>query len=147
VGNSNKKKPNAEKKEALSEYLEAKKELLYWVRKVTELAPLATYRSPSASTMPPSGGPGDPTAAALLELEEARENERIAAEEVQAAKARVMAIIRTAPEADQRVLLMRRYIDGMDWDEIAEREGKSKTWATNLHGTAMKFITLPTAEG
>ena len=147
MGNSNKKKPNAEKKTALSEYLEAKKELKYWVKKVADLAPLALYRSPSASSAPPGGGTGNPIEMAVVELETARENERIAAEKVKAAKARVMAIIQTAPEADQRVLLMRRYIDGMEWDEIAEEEGKSKTWATNLHGTAMKFITLPPVEG
>jgi len=146
VGSDNKKKPNAEKKKALGEYLEAKKELKYWVKKVADLAPLALYRSPSANAMPPGGGSGNPIEAAVVELETARENERAAVKKATAAKARVMAIIQTAPEADQRVLLMRRYIDGMEWEDIAEAEGKSKTWATNLHGTAMKFIKLPPVE-
>lgn len=134
---------NEDKKKALNEYLEAKKELNYWAKKVAELEPLDMYRSPTASGMPSGGGPGNPIEAAVVELEAARENKSRAEEYTRAARERVMEIIQTAPAADQRVLLMRRYIDGMSWDDIAEAEGKSRTWATNTHGTAVKLITVP----
>lgn len=134
---------NEVKKKALGEYLEAKKEWGYWARKVAELEPLDLYRSPSLSGMPGGGSAGNQIEAAVVELETAREHKAEAKIRMEAAHARVMAIIQTAPEADQRVLLMRRYIDGQSWDDIAEAEGKSRTWATNTHGTAMKLITLP----
>lgn len=134
---------NEAKKKALSEYLEAKKEWGYWARKVAELEPLDLYRSPSISGMPGGGSAGNQIEAAVVELEAAREHKAAAKDRMEDARARVMAIIQTAPEADQRVLLMRRYIDGQSWDDIAEAEGKSRTWATNTHGTAMKLITLP----
>lgn len=133
---------NSDKKEALSEYLEAKKEWTYWSKKVAELEPLELYRSPSMSGMPGGGGAGNPIEVAVVELETARENKAAAEEQAREAYARVMAIIKTAPEADQRVLLIRRYIDGMSWDDIADAEGKSRTWATNTHGEAMKYITV-----
>ena len=134
---------NEAKKKALGEYLEVKKEWGYWARKVAELEPLDLYRSPSLSGMPGGGSAGNQIEAAVVELETAREHKAEAKTRMEAARARVMAIIQTAPEADQRVLLMRRYIDGQSWDDIAEAEGKSRTWATNTHGTAMKLITLP----
>lgn len=134
---------NEAKKKALGEYMEAKKEWGYWARKVAELEPLDLYSSPSLSGMPGGGSAGNLIEAAVVELETAREHKAEAKIRMEAARARVMAIIQTAPEADQRVLLMRRYIDGQSWDDIAEAEGKSRTWATNTHGTAMKLITLP----
>lgn len=134
---------NEAKKKALGEYLEAKKEWGYWAGKVAELEPLDLYSSPSLSGMPRGGSAGNQIEAAVVELETAREHKSEAQTRMEKAHARVMAIIQTAPEADQRVLLMRRYIDGKSWDDIAEAEGKSRTWATNTHGTAMKLITLP----
>lgn len=134
---------NEAKKKALGEYQEAKKEWGYWAGKVAELEPLDLYRSLSLSGMPGGGSAGNQIEAAVVELETAREHKAEAKIRMEAARARVMAIIQTAPEADQRVLLMRRYIDGQSWDDIAEAEGKSRTWATNTHGTAMKLITLP----
>ena len=43
------------------------------------------------------------------------------------------------------MLLMRRYIDGMSWEDAAEAAGKSRTWATNTHGEALLYIRLPDA--
>lgn len=131
---------NNEKKEALSEYLEARKELAYWSAKVNDLEPLELYRSPSAGWAPSGGGGGNAIEAAVVELETAREEKATAEAKTKDAMARVLLLIQQAPTADQRTILRRRYIDGMSWDEIAAAEGKSKTWATNLHGTALKNL-------
>lgn len=61
------------------------------------------------------------------------------------AKRRVLSLIQMARTADQKVLLMRRYIDGMSWEDAAEAAGKSRTWATNTHGEALLYIRLPDA--
>lgn len=133
---------NEEKKRALCEYLEEKKVLAYWEKKVEEYESLDLYRSPAITAMPAGTGSGNPIEIAVVELETARENKRAAVELVAAALKRVTAIIQTAPTADERIVLMQRYIDGMDWEQIAEAAGKSRTWATNTHGTAIKNIAV-----
>lgn len=134
---------NERKKEALSEYRNALKEVDYWAKKVESEEKSNGYRSPDATATPVSGGVSNPTTSKVLELETARENAEEARQYAVAAKRRVLALIKQAPAGEQRVLLMRHYIDGMSWEEAAEAEGKSRTWATNNHGTALLHIRLP----
>lgn len=141
--NSKQAQQNEKKKEALNEYLDALKEVGYWSSKVEAMGKSNRYRSPAAPAAPVGGGIADPTEATVMELEATREQERRARKFAQEAKDRVLALIRMAPTADQRVLLMRHYIDGMSWEEAAEAAGKSRTWATNNHGTALLHITIP----
>lgn len=133
---------NEEKKRALREYLEERRVLEYWEQKVEEYEGLDLYRSSAITAVPAGAGAGNPIEIAVVELETARENKRSAVELVAAALKRVTAIIQTAPTADERIVLMQRYIDGMEWEQIAEVAGKSKTWATNTHGTAIKNIVV-----
>ncbi len=132
-----------EKKRALAEYGDAIKELQYWQGRVEQLAGMDVYRSPGFTAAPGGGDGASKVEMAVLELEAAEENERAAATRTREAHGRVMAIINTAPTGEQRVLLLRRYIEGMAWDEIARVTGKSRTWCTNMHGTALKFVQLP----
>lgn len=141
--NNSQKEQNEKKKAALNEYLDALKEVDYWADKVKNMEKSNGYRSPDAITAPISGKAGNPTTSAVLELETARENELDARQYAKDAKRRVLALIKQAPAGEQRVLLMRHYIDGMSWEEAAEAEGKSRTWATNNHGTALLNIRLP----
>lgn len=141
--NNSQKEQNEKKKAALNEYLDALKEVDYWANKVENMEKSNGYRSPDATAAPISGKVGNPTTSAVLELETARENARTAQEYAKQAKHRVLDLIRQVPTVEQRVLLMRRYIDGMSWEDAAEAEGKSRTWATNNHGTALLRIQLP----
>lgn len=140
---NSRKEQNEKKKAALNEYLDARKEVDYWTEKAETMRRFNCYRSPSATIAPTGGGPADPTSKALEELEHTQQNEAAARKCAQAAKDRVLSLIRMAPTADQRVLLMRHYIDGMGWEQAAEAAGKSRTWATNNHGTALLYIQLP----
>lgn len=141
--NNSQKEQNEKKKEALNEYLDALKEVDYWAKKVENMEKSNGYRSPDTTTAPTSGKVGNPTTSTVLELETARENELDARQYAKDAKRRVLALIKQAPAGEQRVLLMRHYIDGMSWEDAAEAEGKSRTWATNNHGTALLHIQLP----
>lgn len=134
------------KKRALGEYIDAKKELEYWRERVEQLAALDVYRSPGISPTPGGQAGASKTEIAVLELESAEEAERDAAARASEAHTRVTEIINTAPTGEQRVLLMRRYIEGMTWDEIAAASKKSRTWCTNLHGTALKLVQLPAGQ-
>lgn len=140
--NSQTREQNVKKKEALNEYLEALKVVDYWVNKVRELT--GTYwKSQDGNAEPASKSPGDPTAFTILERETAEANEKEAKRYAKEAKARVLALIQMARTADQKVLLMRHYIDGMTWEDAAEAAGKSRTWAINTHGEALLYISLP----
>lgn len=141
--NNSQKEQNEKKKAALNEYLDALKEVDYWANKVENMEKSNGYRSPDATAAPISGKVGNPTTSAVLELETARENELDARQYARDAKRRVLALIKQVPAGEQRVLLMRHYIDGMSWEDAAEAEGKSRTWATNNHGTALLHINLP----
>lgn len=141
--NNSQKEQNEKKKAALNEYLDALKEVDYWANKVENMEKSNGYRSPDATAAPISGKVGNPTTSAVLELETARENELDARQYARDAKRRVLALIKQVPAGEQRVLLMRHYIDGMSWEDAAEAEGKSRTWATNNHGTALLHIHLP----
>lgn len=141
--NNSQKEQNEKKKAALNEYLDALKEVDYWAKKVENMEKSNGYRSPDAAATPISGKVGNPTTSAVLELETARENELDARQYARDAKRRVLALIKQTPAGEQRILLMRHYIDGMSWEEAAEAEGKSRTWATNNHGTALLHIQLP----
>lgn len=140
--NSQTREQNVKKKEALNEYLEALKVVDYWANKVRELT--GTYRkSQDGHAKPVSKSPGDPTALTILERETAEANEKEAKQYAKEAKSRVLALIQMARTADQKVLLMRHYIDGMTWEDAAEAAGKSRTWAINTHGEALLYISLP----
>lgn len=141
--NNSQKEQNEKKKEALNEYLDAMKEVRYWAEKLETMRRSNQYHTPSATAVRSGGGPADPTRKALEELEHTEQTAATAAKYAQEAKDRVLSLIRMAPTADQRVLLMRHYIDGMSWEDAAEAEGKSRTWATNNHGTALLYIHLP----
>lgn len=141
--NNSQKEQNEKKKAALNEYLDALKEVDYWANKVENMEKSNGYRSPDATAAPISGKVGNPTTSVVLELETARENELDARQYARDAKRRVLALIKQVPAGEQRVLLMRHYIDGMSWEDAAEAEGKSRTWATNNHGTALLHIHIP----
>lgn len=140
--NNSQKEQNEKKKEALNEYRDALKEVDYWAGKVKSAERSSGYRSPDA-TATTNNQIGNPTTSAVLELETSRENYLDARQYAREAKRRVLALIKQVPPGEQRVLLMRRYIDGMGWEDAAEAEGKSRTWATNNHGTALLHIQLP----
>ena len=142
---SQKREQNEKKKEALNEYLEALKVVDYGTGKVRELNGAFIYRSPSSNTELPTKAIGNPTVSVSMEMETAEENEREARQYAKEAKRRVLSLIQMARTADQKVLLMRRYIDGMSWEDAAEAAGKSRTWATNTHGEALLYIRLPDA--
>lgn len=134
---------SAKKKEILNSYLEASKEWRYWKDETERLMVAATGASPSLSGMPHGGGTGTSKVELAAEsLEDARRELTAAASAMSKARRQVLAVIKTAPTADQRIVLRRRYINGMNWEQIAEACGKSRQWATMTHGEALKKIFL-----
>lgn len=131
------------KKQALRAYLNKKKTWEYWSNEVKRLSQLDTKVTPSLTGMPHGGGPdGSKQEVAVEELEYAREKLAESAAHARDARDEVVAIIETAQNVDQRIVLLRRYIAGISWEQIAEMAGKSRQWATLVHGAALKSITI-----
>lgn len=126
-----------EKKIALNEYLEAKKDLTSWASRVAELEKKCSGHGSL------SDGAGSFNDTVAMELETALKEQTAAKINATAAMGRVLDLVQQLPTAEQRRVFWLRYIDGLSWASIAEREKKSRTWATNLHSTAVKCITLP----
>ena len=112
-------------------------------RRLQELEVKAVSCTASLSGMPHGGGTGTSKVELAAEsLEDARRELTAAANAMSKARRQVLAVIKTAPTADQRIVLRRRYINGMNWEQIAEACGKSRQWATMTHGEALKKILL-----
>lgn len=63
-------------------------------------------------------------------------------QEMNTARQRAEKLIASVPEQTQREVLTRRYIIGEKWEEIAENMNYSRRRITQLHGIALKNISL-----
>ena len=131
-----------EKKRALSVYLEALKELHYWHSKLADLRADGVKITANLSGMP-TGGATSKTALLVEQLDAAERKETAALAVARARLAEVSALIDTVQEADQRNVLRCRYIDGLTWEQAAERLGFSRQWTTLKHGEALRALQLP----
>lgn len=129
-----------ETKKRLTKYIDARKEWEYWREEVKTLEATGPKISAQLSGMPGGQPDGSKTEREVEELEAARDAEAAAAEAMRLARLEVLTLIERAPEAEQRIVLRRRYLSGMGWEEIADRSGKSRQWVTQVHGTALKKI-------
>lgn len=132
-----------EKKRALSVYLEALKELHYWNGKLADLRANGVKITANLSGMPTGGGTTSKTALFVEQLDAAERKETAALALARERYAEVSALIDTVQEADQRNVLRCRYIDGLTWEQAAERLGFSRQWTTLKHGEALRALQLP----
>lgn len=58
----------------------------------------------------------------------------------QAVMLAVRKTISEAPTELQYRVLYLRYIDGLKWDDVAERIGKTRQWVNTVHGQALQQI-------
>ena len=60
--------------------------------------------------------------------------------EAQSIVEKVIETIKTLTNEDMKQVLMFRYIDNMQWDEISERLCFSKQWCRSLHNKALHLL-------
>ena len=96
----------------------------------------------SSITGMPRGGESDwtKTADRLIELER-RVNRQM--RELVRVKQAAMDAIDRIEEAQLREVLELYYIDGYNWDQVAERMKLDKRWVFRLHGRALQRIEVP----
>lgn len=54
----------------------------------------------------------------------------------------VVKTIATAPTRLQYQILQLRYVEGLKWDDVAERIGKTRQWVNTVHGKALQQIRI-----
>ena len=104
-------------------------------------ARLETGRMSSVTGMP-RGGSGDwtQTADRLIELEQAV-NERT--RELVRWKLAAIDAIRAVEEPRLAEVLELYYIDGLTWEQVAQRMGLDLRWVYRLHGKALMMVRVP----
>ena len=108
-------------------------------------AKLEAGRMSSVTGMPRGGGQDwTVTADSLIELERGV-NARI--REMCRLKRLAMEAIDQVEEARLREVLELYYIDGMTWEQVAERIGLDLRWVFRLHGRALMCVKVPEEVG
>ena len=104
-------------------------------------AKLEAGRMSSVTGMPRGGGKDwTVTADSLIELERGV-NARI--RDMCRLKRLAMEAIDQVEEARLREVLELYYIDGMTWEQVAERMGLDLRWVFRLHGRALMMVRVP----
>jgi len=104
-------------------------------------AKLEAGRMSSVTGMPRGGGKDwTVTADALIELERGV-NARI--RDMCRLKRLAMEAIDQVDEARLREVLELYYLDGMTWEQVAERMGLDLRWVFRLHGRALMMVRVP----
>ena len=85
---------------------------------------------------------GNPVENAYCSLVDYRTEADALLKEMIGARKRVEKLIASIPDLTQKEVLTRRYIIGEKWEEIAEKMNYSRRRITQLHGLALKSISL-----
>lgn len=104
---------------------------------------IATRTSPAYSATPHSGRGEERIQKAIEERDRVS---RKLSETINRMKRERLIIensIEVVEDPTQRTLLRLRYIDGLTWEEVAEKIGFSYQWTCTLHGIAVQKIKLP----
>jgi DNA-directed RNA polymerase specialized sigma24 family protein len=105
------------------------------------LRAMAEDMRPHADGMPRGGGPGDPVGQAVADLDalRARWQKTIAAytRHVRLVEAAIQAL----PDPDVRSVLRLRFLDGLTWDQIAERTHFVDRWCRELSRRGVRRLT------
>lgn len=125
-------------KEYLSEYRRARADLEY-CRLDLEAAyhAIAGLKAIQVDDMPRTRDAERDLSAAFAAYEETAKRLRERAAADLETMRDVESVIRSAPSLLQYQILRLRYIDGMKWDDIAERIGKTRQWVNTVHGRAL----------
>ena len=109
-------------------------------------AELAEERAKSTSISSPIAGtsksstPGDRVGNAVTRIITAEERIQEQIDQKKALKAEIHKIIDNVPNNDEKLLLRLRYINGMTWEQIAEKMNYSRQWVLKKHKQALSRL-------
>lgn len=124
-------------KEYLMQYRQIEKEINRLLEERARWAALAEKMTPSLSGMPGGAGGGDrlgETVAKIVDLEREIDAK---VDELMGHYRKIREAVSQIPDAKEREVLLRRYMQGQSWEEIAERMGVTGRWVYQVHKRAI----------
>ena len=124
-------------KEYLTQYRQIEKEIGGLLEERTRWVALAEKMTPSLSGMPGGAVGGDrlgETVAKIVDLEREIDAK---VDELMGHYRKIREAVSQIPDAKEREVLMRRYMQGQSWEEIAERMGVTERWVYQVHKRAI----------
>jgi DNA-directed RNA polymerase specialized sigma24 family protein len=132
-------------KEYLSQYRDADREInakLEQIRRLKELATKTTQVITSDRVQSSPENKIERICAKIADMETEVDEE---VDRLHDVKTKVERAISSVPDASQRAVLTRRYINGERWEEIAVKLNYHYRWVLELHGRALQAIKQNTA--
>lgn len=102
---------------------------------------LALKITPSLSQAPGGGENGSRVERPMDKITEIEAQITREIEELCNVRQKIKEILAQLEDENLRLLMEYRYIDGLTWEQIAEKMDCSRQWATSLHGKALLQIT------
>ena len=127
-------------KEYLSQYRDADREIQAKVDQIARLRDLATHITSMSTGDRVQSSPENKIERICAKIAdmEAEVDEEV--DRLQEVKTKVERAIGTVPDASQRAVLTRRYINGERWERIAVELNYTYRHVTRLHGEALQKI-------
>lgn len=133
---------NAEKIKYLSRHIALNRRIDRLLEEKAKWWSLCLKTTPSLSQVPGGGESGSPVERPMdkvLEIE-AEINQEI--DELQEVCRDIKSVLSQLEDDTLRLLMEYRYLDGLTWEQIAEKMNYSRQWITSLHGRALAQIKI-----
>lgn len=133
---------NAKKIKYLSWYIVLNRRVDRLLEEKAKWWSLCLKVTPSLSPAPGGGESGSPVERPMdkvLEIE-AEINQEI--DELQEVCRDIKSVLSQLEDDTLRLLMEYRYLDGLTWEQIAEKMNYSRQWITSLHGRALAQIKI-----
>ena len=98
--------------------------------------------TPTLSQAPGGGGSGSPIEQPMDKVLEIDEEINREIDTLQTVRQEIRVALNQLEDENLKLLMEYRYIDGLTWEQIAEKMDYSRQWATSLHGMALQKIKL-----
>lgn len=96
--------------------------------------------TPTLSQAPGGGGSGSPIERPMDKVLEIDVEINREIDELQIVRQEIRNTLNQLEDENLKLLMEYRYIDGMTWEQIAEKMDYSRQWVTSLHGMALQKI-------
>ena len=133
---------NEAKKQYLLRYRQAEREVRLLMEEKERLLALATNVTPSYSGEAKGSGSGDRMGAAVDKIVQCEEEINRAIDEAVDLRAEIKSAINALPDTRLRELLVRRYLLGQKWEQVAWEMHLEFRWVLRLHGMAIAELTI-----
>ena len=133
---------NAEKIKYLSRYIPASRSIDRLLEEQYRWKCLAIKVTSTLSPVPGGGESGSPIERPMDKVDELERKITQAIDELADIRMEIEAVLGQLEDDTLRELMEYRYIDGLTWEQVAEKMHYGREWTCRLHGKALLKITI-----